>query len=57
MEDYNTSGTGLTKAQEQQMISRAASTYSNKDLPMVQVWTDKGVIFGGKKYEILVRVR
>ncbi|MPM82519.1 hypothetical protein SDC9_129580 [bioreactor metagenome] len=57
MVDYNTSGTGLTKAQEQQMISRAASTYSNKDLPMVQVWTDKGVIFGGKKYEILVRVR
>jgi len=41
-------GTGLTNAQAQEMINRAAGTYSNKQLPgNVQVWIDSGIVFGG----------
>jgi hypothetical protein len=46
----DTRGTGLTTAQANEMISRAAGKYSNKTLPgQVQVWTDSGIVLGGKK--------
>jgi hypothetical protein len=42
-------GTGLTQSQAQEMINRAAGTFWNKELPgTVQVWTDSGIIIGGK---------
>jgi hypothetical protein len=45
----DTRGTGLTPTQAQEMINRAAGTFDNKTLPgSVQVWTDQGIVIGGK---------
>ena len=42
-------GTGLTSAQAIEMINRAAGTFANRALPgQVQVWTDMGIILGGR---------
>ena len=42
-------GTNLTAVQAQEMIARAEGSYSSKTLPgLVQVWTNQGMIVGGK---------